>query len=288
VSGIVEAAGDGAGAWAGKAVIVPAILPCGECEACRRGRYALCPSQIFPGNDAHGGFASHLVVPARHLCEAKGVPSALLPLLSVVADAVSTPFEAIRRSGLTEGQIAIFVGAGGVGGFGVQIAAALGGRVVAIDPSPERRELALRHGAELALDPSSCDLAAMRKSIRKHASVHDLPLEEWRIFETSGTTAGQELAFGLLVRGSHLGVVGFTPEKVTIAVSRLMALDARAEGNWGCAPERYPELLRLIAQGKVDLGPYVERRPMSEINDVFALMTAHKLHRRAVLIPDFS
>lgn len=44
-------------------VIVPAVLPCGECELCKKGRSNICQSQLMPGNDFHGGFASHIVVP---------------------------------------------------------------------------------------------------------------------------------------------------------------------------------------------------------------------------------
>jgi 6-hydroxycyclohex-1-ene-1-carbonyl-CoA dehydrogenase len=288
VSGVVEAAGPGAEGWTGKRVVVPAVLPCGECGACRRGRYALCPGQIFPGNDVHGGFASHLVVPARFLCDLGRVDDSTLPLYAVVADAVSTPYEAVRRSGLREGDLAIFVGAGGVGGFGVQIAAALGAQVVAIEPAPERRLLATRHGAGLALDPKALDGRGLRQAVRGFADGRGLPSDEWKVFETSGTTAGQEIAFGLMTRGSHLGVVGYTPEKVPLHLSRLMALDARAEGNWGCAPGRYPELLRLIERGAIALEPFVELRPMEQINQVLAEMIDHRLQCRAVLIPQSS
>jgi len=286
VSGVVEEAGAGAEGWIGRAVVVPAVLPCGECPACRKGRAALCPKQVFPGNDVSGGFASHLLVPARFLCPAGEVTAEALPLLSVIADAVSTPYEAVRRSGLSEGDVALFVGVGGVGGFGVQIAKARGATVIAIDPDAERRELALAHGAALALDPTVQE-PSLRDRLKAFIKENRLPAEEWKVFETSGTPAGQTTAMGLLPRGGHLAVVGFTPEKVTIHLSRLMAMDARAEGNWGCPPDRYPEILQLVHSGKVLLEPYVTLRPMSEINAVFQEMKEHRLHARAVLIPDF-
>ncbi len=69
VSGRVVAAGAGAEAWMGKAVIVPAVLPCGECDLCQRGLGTICRAQKMPGNDIQGGFASHIVVPGRGLCE---------------------------------------------------------------------------------------------------------------------------------------------------------------------------------------------------------------------------
>ena len=235
-----------------------------------------------------GGFASHLLVPARWLCPVEEADPGRLAMLSVVADAVSTPYEAIKRSGLEAGDLAIFVGAGGVGGFGVQIAAAFGAGVVAVDPSEERRRLALASGASLALDPGAQDAGALRKAVRDFVKQNGLPTEEWKVFETSGTAAGQETAFSLLSRGSHLGVVGFTMATPKIPLSRLMALDARAVGNWGCAPERYPEVIELVRAGKIALEPVVALRPMSQINEVFTEMIEHRLQKRAVLVPDFA
>ena len=141
VSGTVVEAGAGAERWIGRSVIVPAVIPCGVCEACTSGNGRICPKQIFPGCDVHGGFASHLRVPARGLCPVPDLsdggknPAGLdLSELSVIADAVSTPYQAILRSGLQRGDLAVFVGVGGVGGFGVQIAAARGATVEAGAP----------------------------------------------------------------------------------------------------------------------------------------------------------
>ena len=59
VSGHVVAAGEGAESWQGKAVVVPAVIPCGKCDLCSRGRQTICRSQKMPGNDIQGGFATH-------------------------------------------------------------------------------------------------------------------------------------------------------------------------------------------------------------------------------------
>ena len=102
VSGRVVAAGAGAEAWIGRAVIVPAVLPCGECDLCRRGLAPICRSQKMPGNDIQGGFASHIVVPARGLCpvDEQRLAQAGLTLaqVSIVADALTTPYQAVRRA----------------------------------------------------------------------------------------------------------------------------------------------------------------------------------------------
>jgi 6-hydroxycyclohex-1-ene-1-carbonyl-CoA dehydrogenase len=292
VSGRVVEAGAGAEAWLGRDVVVPAVIPCGACDACRAGRGAVCPRQVFPGNDVHGGFATHVRVPALGLCPVPDLRDPRvnragvdLAALSVVADAVSTPYQAVKRAEVRPGDLAVFVGAGGVGGFGVQIAAAFGASVVAVDPSPERRDLAARHGAGLALDPKALDAKALKGAIRSFAERVRVPTWRLKVFETSGTAAGQSTAFSLLAPGSYLAVVGYTPEKVELRLSNVMAFDATVQGTWGCLPEHYPAVVDLVLSGRVALLPFVERRPLSAINETFADLRAHRTTRRVVLSP---
>jgi 6-hydroxycyclohex-1-ene-1-carbonyl-CoA dehydrogenase len=293
VSGTVVEAGEGADDWLGSRVIVPAVIPCGECDACRAGRGQVCPHQIFPGSDVHGGFATHVRVPARGLCRLPDLddpganPTGLsLASLSVIADAVSTPYQAIVRSGLGEGDLAVFVGAGGIGGFGVQIAAAVGATVVAIDLDPSRLDLMAEHGAALTLRPDELDFKALRKAVRSLAEERGIPSYRQYIFETSGTDGGQATAFGLLGPGGYLSVVGFTPEKVEVRLSNLMAFDATAQGNWGCLPEHYPAVVDLVLSGRVALEPFIEFRPLSSINETFSDIREHRVTRRVILTPE--
>ena len=68
ISGRVVLAGEQAGEWLGRSVIVPAVIPCGACDACGCGHATICRKQFMPGNDGDGGFATHVRVPARGLC----------------------------------------------------------------------------------------------------------------------------------------------------------------------------------------------------------------------------
>jgi 6-hydroxycyclohex-1-ene-1-carbonyl-CoA dehydrogenase len=293
VSGTVVAAGPGAEEWLGQAVIVPAVIPCGTCAACEDGQGSICPKQIFPGNDVHGGFASHLTVPAHGLCPVPDLadpavnPAGLdLAALSVIADAVSTPYQAILRSGLEESDLAVFVGAGGVGGFGVQIASAFGAHVVAVDVDQHRLSTIADFGADLTLDASAVDGKALKKQVRAFAAEHGVPTWRTHIFETSGAPAGQQTAFSLLGHGGYLSLVGFTPRKVELRLSNLMALHATAQGNWGCLPEHYPAVVDLVLDGRVRLAPFIERRPLASINDTFRELHEHSAERRVVLVPE--
>lgn len=290
VSGRVVAAGAGAQGWTGRAVIVPAVLPCGECDLCRRGLATICRAQKMPGNDIQGGFASHIVVPARGLCpvdEARLAAAGLtLPQVSIVADALTTPFQAVRRAGVEPGDLAVVIGVGGVGGYCVQVARAFGAEVVAIDVDPRKlAAIGVDGGAALALNARECDAKALKKAVTAFAQQRGLRTTEWKIFECSGTAAGQTTAFNLLVHGATLSVVGFTMDKVELRLSNLMAYDARALGNWGCPPESYPAALDLVLDGKVRLAPFVETHPLADINRVFDAVHRHELTRRAVLVP---
>lgn len=287
VCGRVVAAGESARRWLKQLVIVPAVIPCGTCDACKAGRPTICRRQFMPGNDGDGGFATHVRVPARDLCLVpEPLPAGVTAAqLSVVADAVTTPFEAIRRSALSKEDVAVIVGVGGIGGFGAQIASATGAAVVAIDIDEEKLKLAAEHGAAMTLNSSKLDEKALKAEVRGFAKRQRPGSVGLKIFEMSGTSGGQATAFGLLDFGAYLAVVGFTPKKIDLRLSNLMAFDATARGNWGCPPEQYPAALGLVLSGKIRIAPYVELYPLSDAAKVFEAVKRHEIKKRAVLVP---
>ena len=289
ISGRVVGAGSAAGQWVGRAVIVPAVMPCGTCELCTSGHGTICRAQVMPGNDIQGGFASHIVVPARGLCavDEQRLAAAGLQLadVSVGADAVTTPYQAVTQAGVEPGDVAIVIGVGGVGGYAVQIANAFGASVVAIDVDPAKLELMSKYGAALTLNAREVTGRDLKKAIEAHAKANGLRTTRWKIFECSGSGAGQTNAYSLINHGATLAVVGFTMDKVEVRLSNLMAFHARALGNWGCLPEYYPAALDLVLDGRINLANFVERHPLAQINEVFEAAHAHKLTRRAILTP---
>ncbi|NCO51796.1 MAG: 6-hydroxycyclohex-1-ene-1-carbonyl-CoA dehydrogenase [Deltaproteobacteria bacterium] len=289
ISGRVVATGSGAEHWQGKAVIIPAVMPCGECDLCQRGKGTICRSQKMPGNDIQGGFASHIVVPARDLCpvDETRLKAAGLELadVSVVADAVTTPYQAVHQADVTPGSLAIVVGVGGVGGYCVQMAKAFGATVVAIDIDQDKLDIIAEYGAAKTFNSREISGRDLKKAIGAFAKEQGLPATEWFIFECSGSKPGQETAYGLLVHGATLSVVGFTMDTVEIRLSNLMAFHACALGNWGCLPQHYPAALDLVLAGKIELKAFTEQRRLAEINKVFAAVHDKKMQRRAILIP---
>src|SRR4030042_4176277 len=115
----------------GKEVIIPAVMPCNNCPICASGRGNRCLAQKMPGNSSgiYGGFSSHIVVPSSDLCEVpdrKGIP---LSPLAVVADAVTSPYQAAMRAEVKPGDLTIIIGAtGGLGVYATQVCSALGAK----------------------------------------------------------------------------------------------------------------------------------------------------------------
>ncbi len=286
IAGTVVDAGEGATDWIGADVLVPAVIPCGECAMCRSGRGNVCTNQLMPGNDLDGGFATHVTLPARGLARVSELPEGYeLADMSVIADAVTTPLQAVRRAGVADGDFVVVVGTGGVGGYAVQVAAAAGGTVVALDIDDDRLTPLLDHGAVGTVNVSGLSARDVKGRVKELAKANGFGSAGWKIFECSGTPQGQETAFGLLGPAGTLAVVGFTMEKVTIRLSNLMAFDATAFGSWGCPPERYPEAIELVTSGKVALLPFTRKVPMTDLPEVLEQAHSDPDPRRTILIP---
>ena len=288
ISGTVVEAGPAGAGLIGREVIVPAVIPCGECALCRGGRGNVCRSQLMPGNDMDGGFAEFIAVPARGLCQIETRGDYELADVSVVADAVTTPYQAIVRCDLRAGDLAIVVGIGGVGTYCAQIASAFGARVIAIDIDDAKLAAIGEYGPSLTLNAAENDFRTIKKEVAGHAREWGCDPHGWKVFECSGTTAGQNTAYGLLTHAATLVVIGFTLAKAEFRLSNLMAFDATVQGTWGCRPELYPEALELVTEGKIVLSPFIESFPMSRGPEVMREVADHAITRRAILMPDWN
>ena len=285
ISGVVVQGNDD---WINQNVIIPAVLPCGECELCKRGRSNICQNQKMPGNDFDGGFASHIKIPSKYLCR---IPDSVLtkfPLenLSVIADAVSTPYQVVKKSELEKNDFVIIIGVGGIGIYAAQIANVFGGIVLALDIDDAKLNAVKDVGIEHRINIKGLDIKEIKSKVREISKKAGVSPYSWKIFEMSGTKAGQELAFNLMTFASSVSIVGFTLEKLEVRLSNLMAFDSKLIGTWGCKPELYPEVLTLVAEEKVLIEPFIQTFPLSKINEVFENTLEHKYSKRSILVPE--
>jgi len=289
ISGTVVA---GDSRFVGKEVIVPAVMPCNKCDICTAGRGNRCLAQKMPGNSLgiYGGFSSHIPVPSEDLCVVGNRRGFELAELAVIADAVTTPYQACLRAALKPGDNAVVVGVtGGVGSYVAQMSKAFGAKtVVGIARDPEKLERALKYGADYVINCTGKNENDVRNEFRELCKGHGLPSNYgWIVFEVTGTLAGQAIALNLLSFIGKLVVIGFGMQKNVYSISRLMAFDADIIGTWGCLPKYYPKVLEMVLNETIKIKPFTETKPMSKIKEVFEEAHKTKMMKRVVLTPDF-
>jgi 6-hydroxycyclohex-1-ene-1-carbonyl-CoA dehydrogenase len=265
-SGIVAECGPGAALFKpGERVLLPAVLTCGRCRACRLGRENICESMKMFGNHLDGAYAEYVVSPEKDVFRLpESVP---LEEGSIIADALSTPFHAVTRRGeVRPGDSVAVFGCGGVGMNVVQIAAAAGARVIAVDLSEEKLGWARRFGAAEVVHPPSAGDAA--RAVRK---LSDGGVDV--AFEAIGLPETTRQAFDSVRNGGRLVAVGFTSKDVPIAFGRVMFREISIVGSLGCRPVDYPPLIRMVADGRLKVKELVTHRfPLERINEAFDLL----------------
>jgi len=239
----------------------------------------------------YGGFSSHIVVPSRDLCEVPDGGDIPLARLAVLADAVATPYQAARRAELGPGDRVIIIGVtGGCGVYMAQWAECMGAEaIIGIGRNQEKLERSLEYGCDFVINSKGKSNWDIQKEFSSLCRKNKLNARSgWKIFEMSGTKAGQELALDLLRYTVMLIVVGYGTENVSYNISRLSAFDAEIRGTWGCLPEYYPLILEEVLKGNIRITPFVEEKPMSLIEEAFQeFYQEGSPMKRVVLVPDF-
>lgn len=159
VVGLIEKVGDGVANWrTGQRVGVGWYGGhCGHCPSCRRGDFLTCANGQISGISYDGGYADYMVAPFEALV---AIPDALksadaAPLLC----AGITTYNALRNSGVRAGDTVAVLGIGGLGHLGVQFAAKMGCRTVAIARGADKGRLAKDLGAHHYIDSTAQDMA---------------------------------------------------------------------------------------------------------------------------------
>lgn len=262
-SGVVEEVGEGVEAISkGDRVLIPPVFTCGSCFFCRTGRENICANMLMLGNHMDGAYAEYVKAPAKDVF----ILPSQIPLEegSIIADAVSTPYHAVKnRAGVQPGDVVAVFGCGGVGINVIQISAASGAHVIAVDISDKKLEWAREFGASEVVNPE--EVEKVSKEIKKlTGGGADIAIE------AIGNPGTIEDAFNSLRSGGRLCVIGYTPESFKLSGAKLMFREMEVIGSLGCRPVDYPPLLKMAAEGKIKIKPQVTHRfSLQEINAAF-------------------
>lgn len=261
----------------GQRVLIPAVLTCGKCTFCRIGRENICAEMKMVGNHLDGAYAEYVAVPAKDLLDLpESVP---LQEASIIADALSTPYHAVKnRAQVRPGDTVVVFGCGGVGINAVQLASLAGGYVIAVDINERKLEWASQFGAAKTINASKVEKVS--KEVKKlTGGGADI------VLEVIGNPKTFEEAFECVRIGGRLVAVGYTHEAASIVPGKIMFKEMDVIGSLGCRPVDYVPLIRMVAQGKIDVKRLVTHRfRLDEIHKAFEVM--HEgVALRSIVIP---
>ncbi|MGO9274184.1 MAG: alcohol dehydrogenase catalytic domain-containing protein [Terriglobia bacterium] len=269
--GIVEAVGPGVANFkAGDRAGVPWIYStCGSCEYCTSDREPLCPAIVVTGFMVDGGYAEYVKAPASYAV-------AMPPELSFVEAAplycaALTSYRALKVSGARVGETVAVWGVGGLGHYAVQIAKAMGSRVVAVDIDPAKLELARELGADVVVEAQREDADERIKSLGGAHVVVNL----------ASTAEAIAQAFRALRRGGTLVLVGLPAGSFTLPILGSVAKGIRILTSAVGTRQDLREVLALAASGKIRT--IAETARLDQINDVFGRMRTGSIKGRVVL-----
>jgi filamentous hemagglutinin family protein len=161
IAGIIDAVGIGVVGWTlGQRVGVGWHGGhCGYCDSCRRGDFVTCQiAPQVPGIAYNGGYAEYMIAPAGALAlipeELSAVDAGPLMCAGV------TTFNALRNSNARPGDLVAVLGVGGLGHLGIQFAAKMGFKTVAIARGKDKEPLVTKLGAQHYIDNQTQDAAA--------------------------------------------------------------------------------------------------------------------------------
>lgn len=264
-SGTIAECGDGVtGFKEGDRVLLPAVYACGKCFYCRNGRENICQTMIMLGNNVDGAYAEYVKMPAKDVFH---LPKEI-PLVegAIIADAVSTPFHAVKnRARVQPGDSVVVFGCGGVGINVVQVAAAAGGVVIAVDKLEKKLAWAKQFGAQHTILAGEQDV---RKEVKKYTNGGaDIAIE------AIGNPEVMKQAFETLRPGGRLCVIGYSEHDVTFSAAKIMYREMEIIGSLGCRPVDYPKIIELVRIGKIQVTPLVTHRfQLEKIDEAFDLL----------------
>jgi S-(hydroxymethyl)glutathione dehydrogenase/alcohol dehydrogenase len=287
-AGIVEAVGSEVRTVkVGDAVVTCLSAFCGHCEYCVTGRMSLClggDTRRKPGEAPRltrpdgstvnqmlnlSAYAEMMLV-HEHACVAIH-PDMPLPQASVIGCAVTTGAGTIFNAcKVTPGETVAVIGCGGVGLATINAAKIAGaGRIIAADPLPEKRAMAMKLGATDVVDALADDAAAQIQELTKGGVDHAI--------EAVGRPASGTLAVKSLKRGGTATILGMMPLQHSVGLSAMDLLSGKklqgAIMGGNRFPVDIPRLVDFYMRGLLDLDTIIsETIPLERINEGFDQM----------------
>jgi NAD+-dependent secondary alcohol dehydrogenase Adh1 len=261
----------------GDKVILHPLATCGQCAACRAGDDVHCTNSAFPGIDTNGGYAEYLKTYYRSVVK---LDDSLEPAdVAALADAGLTAYHAVAKAArvLRPGQVAVMIGAGGLGHIGIQVFKALSGATLVVtDRNPAALALAAELGAEhpVLSDAHGSHIDAILELTGGHGAEAVIDF----VGEGGATAEGVRM----LRRAGNYYVIGYG-ENINVPTIDIVSTEINFIGNLVGSYTDLSELMVLAAQGKVKL--HTTKYQLDNFQQAIDDLDNGRVRGRAILIP---
>lgn len=248
---VVDVAPDVASTLLGRRVTcLPYFSSCGVCEACRVGRWNLCPERKSVGSGVDGAFARYVLVPERSV---RPLPEKV----DLIAGAVTEPLACcthalLEKATVKPTDVVVVLGPGTIGQLASQVALACGATVVVVGVGSDgaRLELARSLGAHHAVDvQGQCPAELVKElTVGWGADV---------VVECSGAASALRLGHELVKRGGQLVQVGLFGRNIELDPDLAVIKEVEVLNSFASTWTSWEQALRLLQLGLVQTRPLV-------------------------------
>ncbi|MFC2018056.1 zinc-binding dehydrogenase, partial [Chloroflexota bacterium] len=277
-SGIVDAIGvEVSGVNVGARVIIVASVPCMTCDNCHDGRENLCSNMVVIGADCDGAFAEYVIAPEQAVYT---LPDDLpLEDSAVITDAVASSYHAVYDiADVQRGDTVVVYGAsGGLGLVCVQLAHALGARVIGVGRKIWKLDIARELGASVVISTDEVDRVS-REVRRITGTGADISID------VTGIPGMMEEAVKGTRPGGKIVELGFSFDKFELPINRLMWNELKVMGSKNYNSKDMPAILSLVQKGVVSLEKLVSHRfKLHDINEAYQMLERGEVLRAIVV-----
>ena len=239
---VVEVAADEKTFRVGDRVILEPYVYCGQCYPCSIGHTNCCENLTVRGVHIEGGMAEYVSHP-RHLLHKvpEDIPWHLIPM----AEPLVIAMHAVKQAEVKAGEHVAITGAGQIGLLAAQYALTLGALPIVVDPVDERLALATRLGVPHVINPVSQDAVAQIKAITKARMAE-------AAIEASGAASAIRAMVDYVAYAGRIALVGWPKSDIPMPTALFTKKELTIRGSRNSVGQ-FPESLRLIAEGKVDV-----------------------------------
>lgn len=241
---VIEVGPNDRGLSVGDRVAVEPYVACGECRACRAGRYNCCARLEVLGVHRDGGMRELLAVPLPLLHRSERLSLEQLALI----ETLGIGYHAVERGAVAAGEWVVVIGTGPIGLATIQFAALAGARVVAVDVNPARLEFSRRLGVEHTVD-------AREDAVEAVAALTGPDLAHC-VFDATGNLESMGGSIRVAGPGGRVVMVGLAIGSISLddPLFHRRELTLYATRN---SMGAFPALMRLMEEGRVDTSPWI-------------------------------